>query len=121
MANNATDVLEINLSKLIFKRGFDYLTVMNIQREEHGKKGAFFVEEDGDWLAEMTYFRDGQRKMVIDHTEVDDSLKGKGVGKALVETAVEFARENNLLIKPVCPFAKKVLEADEDYEDVLTR
>ncbi len=94
---------------------------MKIQREEHGKKGAFYIEKDGDWLAEMTYVREGLRKIVIDHTEVDESLKGKGVGKELVEAAVKFARKNNLLIKPVCPFAKKTLESSEDYEDVLTR
>ena len=94
---------------------------MNIQREEHKNKGAFFIEEDGDWVAEMTYFREGQRKIVIDHTEVDESLKGQGVGKKLVEEAVKYARDNNLLIKPVCPFTKKVLESSEDYEDVLTR
>lgn len=95
---------------------------MKIQREEHKNKGAFFVEnEDGDWIAEMTYYREGQRKIVIDHTEVDDSLQGQGIGEQLVEEAVKFAEENNLLIKPVCPFVRKILEGDEKYEDVLTR
>ena len=94
---------------------------MKIQREEHKNKGAFFIEKDGDWIAEMTYYREGLRKIVIDHIEVDDSLKGKGVGEKMVEAAVKFAEKNNLLIKPVCPFAKKVLESDEKYEDVLTR
>lgn len=94
---------------------------MKIKRQEHGKKGAFYVEEGGDWLAELTYYREGVRKIVIDHTEVSDELKGKGVGKALVNAAVRFAQNNNLLIKPVCPFAKKVLESSEEFEDVLTR
>lgn len=94
---------------------------MRIQREEHGKRGAFFIEENDEWIAEMTYAREGARKMVIDHTEVDASLKGKGVGKQLVEAAVKYARENNLLIKATCSFARKVLEGNEEYEDVLTR
>jgi uncharacterized protein len=94
---------------------------MNIQREEHGRKGAFYIERDGDWVAEMTYEREGQRKIVIDHTEVDESLQGDGIGESLVEEAVKWARENNLLIKPTCPFVKKILESSEDYEDVLTR
>ena len=94
---------------------------MIIKRQEHGKRGAFFIEEEGEWVAEMTYTREGLRKMVIDHTAVAKSLKGKGVGKALIEAAVKFARSKNLLIKPVCPFAKKVLESSEEYEDVLTR
>ena len=94
---------------------------MNIQHEEHKNKGAFYIEQDGDWVAELSYTREGTRKIVIDHTEVDESLQGKGVGEDLVEEAVKFARENNLLIKPTCPFVKKVLESSEDYEDVLTR
>ena len=94
---------------------------MKIKRQEHGKQGAFFIEEDSEWIAEMTYSREGIRKLVINHTAVSKALKGKGVGKALVDAAVKYARGKNLLIKPVCPFAKKVLESSEDYEDVLTR
>lgn len=94
---------------------------MKIQRQQHGKRGAFFIEENGEWLAEMTYSREGTRKIVIDHTEVDDSLKGKGIGKYLVEAAVQYARKNNLLIKATCPFVKSVLEKDEQYEDILAK
>ena len=94
---------------------------MKIQRQQHGKRGAFFIEENGEWLAEMTYSREGVRKMVIDHTEVDDALKGKGIGKHLVAAAVQYARKNNLLIKPTCPFVKSVMEKSEEYEDVLTK
>lgn len=94
---------------------------LKIQREEHGKKGAFYVEKDGTWIAEMTYTREGTRTLVIDHTAVAKVLRGKGVGEAMVKTAVKFAEKNNLLIKPVCPFVKKVLEASEEYEDILAR
>lgn len=95
---------------------------MKIQREEHKNKGAFFVEgDDGDWVAEMTYYREGQRKIVIDHTEVDEDLQNQGLGKKMVEEAVKFAEKNNLLIKPVCPFVKEILESDEKYEDIITR
>ncbi len=94
---------------------------MKIKRQEHGKQGAFFIEQDGEWIAEMTYSREGMRKLVIDHTAISKSLKGKGVGKAMIDAAVTYARGKNLLIKPVCAFAKKVLESSEDYEDVLTR
>lgn len=94
---------------------------MIIKRQEHGKNGAFFIEEEGEWVAEMTYRREGLRKIVIEHTAVSKTLKGKGIGKGLVDAAVKYARAKNLLIKPVCSFAKKVLESSEEYEDVLSR
>ncbi len=92
---------------------------MNIQNQEHGAKGTFFIERDGEWVAEMTYRKSGDDTIIIDHTEVDDSLKGKGVGKDLVKAGVEFARKNNLKIVAQCTFAKKVIDETPEYQDVL--
>jgi uncharacterized protein len=50
---------------------------------------------------------------------VSDKIAGKGVGKQLVDAAVEFARANGHKIKPFCPYAKKVLERTKEYTDVL--
>lgn len=91
---------------------------MQIQNDEHGAKGAFFIEQDGEWIAEMSYKRAGDR-MTIDHTEVDKTLQGKGVGKDLVEAGVEFARKNNLKIVAQCVFAKKVIDETPEFQDVL--
>lgn len=92
---------------------------MKIQRQEHGKKGAFFIEENGEWLAEMTYVKAGDDKFIIDHTEVDESLKGEGIGRDLVAEAVKFARENNFKIHATCPFAKAELAKHPEYADVV--
>jgi Predicted acetyltransferase len=92
---------------------------MEIQREEHGNKGAFFIEENGERLAEMTYVKAGEGKIIIDHTGVGEKLKGKGIGKRLVEAGVGYARENNLKIIPLCPFAKSVFEKTLEFQDVL--
>ncbi len=45
--------------------------------------------------------------MIIEHTEVDESLEGKGVGKQLVHTAVEYARTHNIKISTAVPLCKK--------------
>jgi uncharacterized protein len=92
---------------------------MQIQQEDNGKKGAFYVEEEGKRVAEMTYVWAGPSLMIIDHTEVDTSLEGKGVGNQLVHAAVEFARGKNIKILPLCPFAKKVIENTPAYFDIL--
>ena len=92
---------------------------MEIQQEDNGKKGVFFIEENGEVVAEMTYVWSGEDKIIIDHTGVSEKLGGKGIGKQLVHKAVEMARENQIKILPLCPFAKKVFDKTEDYKDVL--
>jgi len=92
---------------------------MQIQREEHGRNGAFFIDENGEWIAELAYIKSGDGQITIDHTEVDEKLRGQGVGEELVKAAVDFARENGLKIKLICPYARKVFEKNPDYSDVL--
>jgi len=91
---------------------------MEILQKDDGKKGIFFIEQDGNILAEMTYVWAGE-KIIIDHTEVSEVLGGKGIGKQLVHRAVEFAREKHIKILPLCPFAKAVLNKVSEYHDVV--
>ena len=79
----------------------------------------FYVGQDGAILAEMVYTMPSPNKMIIEHTEADTSLEGKGVGKQLVRTAVEYARNHDIKIIPLCPFAKSVFERVKEWQDVL--
>jgi len=92
---------------------------MLIQNRLTGNKGMFYVGQDGAIVAEMVYSMPVPEKMVIEHTEVDDSLAGKGVGKQLVATAVEYARTHGIRIVPLCPFAKSVFDKVKEWQDVL--
>ena len=92
---------------------------MEIKHKSEGNKGKFLIEKDGIIIAEMTYVWAGETRIIIDHTEVDESLKGQGVGKKLVTEAVNFAREKGIKIMPLCPFAQAVFEKEKDFKDVL--
>ncbi len=95
---------------------------MLIQQKQEGHKGSFYVEEDGQVLAEMTWSMTGTGLMIIDHTEVSDELKGKNVGYQLVNRAVEYARANDMKILPLCPFANAVFKKKAaEFGDVLRR
>jgi predicted GNAT family acetyltransferase len=91
----------------------------NIQQEEKESKGSFFIESEGKRLAEMTYSKAGDALIIIDHTEVDDALRGTGAGQSLVEAAVIWARENKKKIMPLCPFASSVFRKNPSYQDVI--
>jgi len=68
----------------------------------------------------MTYTTAGS-KVIIDHTTVDDVLRGKGVGAQLVRAAVEWARKENVKLLPLCPYARSVFDKNPEYGDVLAR
>lgn len=89
-----------------------------VTHERRGHKGAFVMDRDGARLAEMTYSMAGTRA-IIDHTTVEDALRGTGAGRKLVEAAVQWARAEKLQILPLCPFAKSVFDKTPAYADVL--
>lgn len=71
-------------------------------------------------LALMTFVHNGKTQIIIDHTEVSDELRGRNIGDKLLEAVVSYAREKDMKIIPLCPFAKARLEKNyEKYEDVL--
>ncbi len=92
---------------------------MLVQHKKINNKGLFYVEAQGNILAEMVYTMPSADKMIIEHTEVGDELKGKNVGYQLVLTAVEYARAHQIKIIPLCPFAHAVFKKKPEYADVL--
>lgn len=92
---------------------------MEIKQKDDGKKGSFYIEVEGKKEGEMTYVWAGSDKIIIDHTEVSDVLKGKNAGKQMVQKAVEFARGKQIRIMPLCPFASSVFRKVPEYGDVL--
>jgi len=92
---------------------------MTIQQEDNKEKGRFFIKQGEEQLAEMTYVYPNSNQINIEHTEVDVSLKGQGVGYKLVEAAVGFARKNDLKILPLCSYVDAVFKKKSDeYADV---
>ena len=51
-------------------------------REGHNK---FYInDEQGKQIAEIVFVPTGENLAIIEHTDVDESLKGQGIGKQLV-------------------------------------
>lgn len=92
---------------------------MEIIHKEFENKGAFIAQSEEKKAGEMTYSKAGEKLIIIDHTEVDSAFGGQGVGKKMVLAAVDFARENQIKILPLCPFAKAAFDKDPGIQDVL--
>ncbi len=93
---------------------------ITITRSEEGSKGRYVARVEGqDGVGELTFSRMSSTKIIADHTAVDDSLKGIGVGKALVERLIADARSEGLSIVPLCPFVRSQYQRHPEWSDVM--
>ncbi|MBS4009205.1 MAG: N-acetyltransferase, partial [Roseovarius sp.] len=69
--------------------------------------------------AEMSYSRVSASQIIIDHTEIPDALRGRKVGARLLQQAIEDARQDKVVIIPLCPFAKAMIGRHPEWQDVL--
>lgn len=92
---------------------------MTIEHFNETKNGHFKAIANEIEAGRMTYTWAGTDKFIIDHTEVNPDFAGQGVGKKMVLEAVQYARENNLKILPLCPFAKSVFDKTKEIQDLL--
>ncbi|PRX54831.1 GNAT family N-acetyltransferase [Flagellimonas meridianipacifica] len=92
---------------------------MEIEIKERESKGFAIARENGQKAGLMSYSIPASNFIIVDHTEVEEAFQGKGVGKQILYKVVEMAREKDLKILPLCPFANAMFKKLEDIQDVL--
>lgn len=53
------------------------------------------------------------------HTEVPKELEGRGVGGAIVQKALQYAKDNGYYIVPLCPFVQAYLQRHKEWNDII--
>ena len=80
----------------------------------------FFIGEDElNPEAYVSYKVDDDGDLIIDSTEVANQLSGQGVGSTLVNMVIEYAKDEDKKIVPECPFARAVMEREEDTKKMI--
>lgn len=93
---------------------------LRVEFEEDPPRGRFkLLGGEGQLLGQMTFSRARADLVLIDHTEIDDSLQGMGAGSRLFNYMVEWARNTNTKVMSTCPFANGRFERDPSSRDVL--
>ncbi|MEY4508635.1 MAG: hypothetical protein RLZZ450_757 [Pseudomonadota bacterium] len=92
---------------------------IGIEHREDEGRGAFFVQREGIQLAEMTYSRASDKLVIIDHTLVDDQLRGLGVARLLLDSLVSWARTTSTRVMATCPYALAQFAKDPSITDVF--
>ncbi|WP_353129416.1 GNAT family N-acetyltransferase [Parapedobacter pyrenivorans] len=61
-------------------------------------------------------------KLTVYHTEVDTAYEGRGFAKLLLNKLVSYARENGLMIVPLCPYVHTQFKRHpQEYADVWAK
>lgn len=94
---------------------------LEIKHTVSSHKGTFYIEENGILAGELVYVTPSPGKLVVEHTQVSDQLRGQGAGNQLVDAIVSYARDNSFTLSAVCSFAKSVLDKTPAYHDVYTK
>ena len=81
--------------------------------------GRFEIERDGQ-VAYLEYSLTAKVLGLI-HTEVPNSLRGLGLASSLAETALQYARENNLKVDVICPSVLDYIANHPEYSDLVLR
>lgn len=92
------------------------MTILHKERED---RGVFYMKGDNGVISELTYIKNGNSVITIDHTETKIPEESKGFASKLVAYTVDFARKNNLKINPLCPFAEVQFDRNPEFKDVL--
>lgn len=93
----------------------------NHRIEDHKGYFEFIDEVDGkaQTVAYVSYSKAGDDKIIIDHTDVRPNYKGQDLGRQLVMKVVEYAREKQIKVFPICPFTASIFQKEESIRDVL--
>ena len=65
----------------------------------------YMVGGDGKLLAEITFPETSAGEFTIDHTFVDESLRGQGIASKLVQAAVDEIESKGGVVKATCSYA----------------
>ena len=78
----------------------------------------FYIGEASSPQAWLEFTR-AENILTLVHTEVTPILQGQGVAGQLVAFAVDYARQHQLKVVPVCDYAAGQFAKKADYRDVL--
>ncbi|MBV7387875.1 N-acetyltransferase [Pasteurellaceae bacterium TAE3-ERU1] len=77
---------------------------MEIQQTHSAQGGAFFIEQGGERIAELTYRKINDDTIDANHTFVSPSLRGQGVADKLYQALMAYVEREKLKVQASCSY-----------------
>lgn len=91
------------------------------ENHKNGNGGYIVLKNSVEEIGRLTYtILEAEQTLIISYVMVFPKFEGQGLGKALVEEGIRFARENHWKVHPHCSYAKSVMMRMNDIEDIFT-
>lgn len=84
----------------------------------HNEAKHRFEAKAGNDLALLEYRVSGNR-ITMYHTEVPQAAEGKGIAGAMAAAALEYAREQGLVVAALCSFVAHYISKHPQYADLV--
>jgi len=91
----------------------------NIDVIHNQEANHFELTVDGQ-LAVLDYMLKGEI-IIFTHTGVPPAIGGRGLGSRLVETGLDYARENGLKVRSLCWFVSKYIRIHPEYQELVKK
>ena len=93
-------------------------TELVVQREDGPTRGRYVIHLAPGYDAEMTFRKEADGTIIIDHTGVPPEYEGRGIAAKLVNQAIADAREQGFKITPVCSYVVAQFRRHPEWADL---
>lgn len=77
---------------------------------------------DGENMLAQVTFPECEKGIVeMNHTFVDESLRGQGIASKLLEVASAHIRAESLKVRPTCTYAVNWYAKHKEYDDIVEK
>jgi len=78
-----------------------------------------FVARSASAEAVLDYTTIDAHTLDYHHTFVPPALRGGGIASRLTESALRYARDNGLKVRPTCPFVARYLRRHPEFQSLV--
>ena len=77
-----------------------------------------FETHIGDQVAVLEYTL-AKGLIVYNHTEVPEALEGQGIASRLAKEALDYAKQHELKVMPLCPYVAAYIRRHPEYRELV--
>jgi len=85
----------------------------------HDKEAQEFTAQLEDDQAELAYSLPGDDVIDFQHTFVPEEFRNEGVANQLIQTGLDYAKEQNFKVIASCPAVSAYVRRHQEYQSLL--